>query len=214
MRKVLNSGRVAVLGGGILGLGLLAPPAASAHCDTLDGPVVMEARAALEKGEVAPVFKWIKPEHEGEIRAAFEKTLTVRRQSAEARDLADMYFFETLVRIHRLGEGAPYTGLKPAGTDPGPAVTAGDRALEQGSVDALVKMVTDAVAAGIRERFAVARERRQHAQESAEAGRAYVAAYVEFIHYVERLYTNAGTACGEHAAPPDQAATHDHHQCR
>jgi hypothetical protein len=43
----------------------------------------------------------------------FTKTLAVRKQSKEAKELADMYFFETLVRIHCAGEGAPYTGLKP-----------------------------------------------------------------------------------------------------
>jgi hypothetical protein len=84
-----------------------------AHCDTLDGPVVQTARTALEKGDITPLLKWVRVEDEKEIKDAFEKTLAVRRKGAEAKELADMYFFETLVRIHRAGEGAPYTGLKP-----------------------------------------------------------------------------------------------------
>jgi hypothetical protein len=99
----------------LTGLWLIIPGIASAHCDTLDGPVVMTAKAALEKGDVTPVLKWVRKEDEKEIREQFKKTLTVRAKGPEAKELADMYFFETLVRIHRAGEGAPYTGLKSAG---------------------------------------------------------------------------------------------------
>ena len=87
-----------------------------AHCDTMDGPVIAAARVALEKGDVLPVLKWIRPEDEQEIRAAFSRTISVRAGGPEARALADTWFFETLVRVHRAGEGAPYAGLAPAGT--------------------------------------------------------------------------------------------------
>jgi hypothetical protein len=157
----------------------------------MDGPIVTAAKQALEKGDVTAVLKWVKPESEAEIREAFKKTLAVRAMGTEARELADMYFFETLVRIHRAGEGAPYAGLKPAGTDPGPGVAACDKALESGSVDAVVKLVADAVAAGIRTRFAKASEAGKHANDSVAAGREFVEAYVQFVHYVERLYTDA-----------------------
>ena len=89
-------------------------PRGWAHCDSLDGPVVMDARTALEKGDVTPVLKWVKKEHELEIRNVFEQTMTVRAKGEDAKALADMYFFETIVRIHRAGEGEAYTGLKPA----------------------------------------------------------------------------------------------------
>ena len=104
----------------------------------MDGPVVKTAQAALEKGDVTPVLKWVKPEHEAEIRDAFQKTLAVRGLGKDARDLADKYFFETLVRLHREGEGAPYTGLKPAGAVE-PVMAASDKALEAGSVDELTQ---------------------------------------------------------------------------
>lgn len=173
---------------------LASPPTVSAHCDTLDGPVVAAARQALDKGEVTPVLKWVKPDAEAELKNAFDRTLAVRRLGVQAKDLADMYFFETLVRLHRAGEGAPYTGLKPAGTDLGPAVAGADKALETDSVDAVVRVVTDAVVAGIRERFAEANERQKTQDESVAAGREFVEAYVTFVHYVERLYVDATTA--------------------
>lgn len=164
-------------------------PLVFAHCDTLAGPVVITAQAALEKGDITPVLKWVKKENEKEVREAFAKTLAVRKQGKEAKELADMYFFETLVRIHRAGEGAPYTGLKP-GEAIEPIVMEADKAVESGSPDHLVKLMTDAVSKGIRDKFAHVKETRRHADESVTAGREFVEAYVIFTHYVERLYND------------------------
>lgn len=166
------------------------PAFAGAHCDTLDGPVVVAAKTAMGKEDITPVLKWVKKEDEKEIQRLFNKTLIVRKQGKEAKELADMYFFETLVRIHRAGEGAPYTGLKAAGTVE-PSVAAADKALESGSVDSLVKLVTDAAAKGIRERFAHVVEAKKHADHTVDAGRKFVEAYVEYTHYVERLHMDA-----------------------
>ncbi len=159
------------------------------HCDTIDGPVVKMAQAALQKGDVTPVLRWVKPEHEAEIRDGFKKTLAIRGLSPEARDLADRYFFETLVRLHRAGEGAPYTGLKPAGQVE-PVVAASDKALETGSVEAMTQEIVKLVSDGIRRRFAETMETKRHADENAAAGRRFVSAYVEFVHYVERLHAD------------------------
>lgn len=123
-----------------------------AHCDTLDGPVVIDARAALDKADVAPVLKWVSKNDEPEVRDAFQKALAVRKMGAQAEELADNYFLETLVRVHRSGEGAPYTGLKAAGSVK-PAIAEADKALETGDVERLVKEITGAVAAGIRQRI-------------------------------------------------------------
>ncbi len=190
---------------------VLALSFAWAHCDTLDGPVVKEARAAIEKGDVTPVLKWVKKDDEPEIREAFKKTLAVRSKGPEARDLADMYFFETLVRIHRAGEGAPYTGLKPAGTELGPAVEGADKALETGRVDELARLVANTAVEGIQKRFTSVVEAKKHAGESVEAGRTFVAAYVEFVHYVERLYLDAVGGAEQHErAEPEAATKHEH----
>jgi hypothetical protein len=92
------------------------------------------------------------------------------------------------VRIHRAGEGAPYTGLKPAGTT-APAVAAADKALLAGSVDALSAKIGNAVRDGIRKRFAEVTEKRKHVDDSVEASREYVAAYVEYVHFIEGIHT-------------------------
>lgn len=187
----------------IVGGCFLVPLQAAAHCDTLDGPVVKDAKAALEKGDVTPVLKWVRKSDEGEIRAAFGKTIAVRSKGRQAKELADMYFFETLVRIHRAGEGAPYTGLKPAGTELSPAVVEADKALEKGEAAHLAHLVNDAVSKGMRERFAHAAEARARADETVEAGREFVAAYVDFVHYAERLYEDAVHPVVHHEGAPE-----------
>jgi hypothetical protein len=194
-----------------IGVLWLIPRIVGAHCDTMSGPVVMTAKTALEKGDVTPVLKWVKKENEAEIREAFTKTLNARKMGLDAKEVADMYFFETLVRLHRAGEGAPYTGLKPAGTDLGPTVTGADKALENGSVDDLVKLVTDAVSAGIHERFVHAMEKKKHVDESVETGREYVEAYVTYVHYVERLYNDAKGESTTHGEA-EGTKTEDLHQ--
>ena len=180
----------------VLGAWLFTPNVVWAHCDTLDGPVVVEAKSALEKGDVTPLLKWVTKEYEAEIKAAFKKTLAVRARAPEAKELADMYFFETLVRIHRAGEGAPYTGLKPAGHVE-PPVAAADKAIEVGSVDELAKNIGQAAEKAVKERFERLMDARKHKDESVEAGRKYVDAYVIFVHYVEGLH-NTIQAGGAH----------------
>ena len=186
---------------------IASPSNASAHCYMLNGPVVTAARVALQRADVTPALKWVKETDEREVRDAFQRTMAVRGASAEARDLADRYFFETLVRLHRQGEGEPYTGLKPAGAIE-PAIERADRALETGSVNEVVTAVTERVAAGIRERFAIVQSRRKHADESVTAGREYVTAYVEFIHYVDQLHRDiSGAVEGRTARMPLHAGS-------
>jgi len=112
---------------------LAGPGTALAHCDTLDGPVVAAARKALDTGNVNLVLLWVQKKDETDIRNHFQKTVAVRKAGGQAKELADMYFFETLVRIHRAGEGAGYTGLKPAGKIE-PPIAAADKSLETGKL--------------------------------------------------------------------------------
>jgi len=160
---------------------------ARAQPEALDGPVVGAAREALKTGDVSYALVWVRPEHEQEIRAAFSQTVAVRRLGRDARALADRYFFETLVRVHRTGEGQPYTGLIPAGADPGPAITAAERALETGSPSALVSNLTWHVREGVHRRLEYALALRRHRPGDLERGRAYVAAYVELLRYVDEI---------------------------
>jgi len=176
----------------------LTPYTAQAHCDGLDGPVVKAAQKALTEGGITPVLIWVRKGDEPEIKQAFAKTLAVRKLNAEAKELADLYFFETLVRIHRTGEGAPYTGLKPAGRDLGPAIPAADKALDTRSVEPVKKLLLDIVEHGVQTHFQAALGKKQFAKHDVTTGRAYVQAYVEYIHYVEGLHKAAANTVEGH----------------
>ena len=201
--------KTAVVAAGLSVAALAAPAPAAAHCDSLDGPVVQAARAALEAGEVTPVLMWVRPDDEAEIRRAFERTLAVRSQGGEAQELADLWFFETLVRVHRAGEGAPYTGLKPAGYEPPEGIAAADRAMESGEGDDLVAHVSEAAARALRTRYERVMELRDYDPEDVEAGRRYVHAYVEYIHFVERLHGLLTAEGGSHGSAAGEEGHHD-----
>ena len=190
------------------GLTLIAPTQVQAHCDSLDGPVVKAAQRALDTRNAAFALMWVQATDEAEIRAAFERTLTVRALSPQAKELADRFFFETLVRVHRAGEGAPFTGLKPAGRDLGPAIPAADKAIEQGSVESVAKLLTTTMQERLRKHFNEVVSTRTSQAGDVAAGRAHVKAYVEFIHYVERVY-EAATAVAHGHFDETKPAAHD-----
>jgi hypothetical protein len=179
-----------------------------AHCDTLDGPVVKAAQKALETGNVDLVLIWVQDDDEAAIKEAFTQTLAVRKLSVQAQDLADRYFFETLVRVHRAGEGASYTGLKPAGLDLGPAIPAVDKALETSSLEPLLKLLSDAMQEAVSERFKEVMAKKDYSPDDVQAGREYIKAYVEFLHYIEGIYKAVTKAGHNHSEETEEAASH------
>lgn len=194
-----------------LAAAVLAATPAAAHCDGLDGPVVSSARKALESGDRSLALMWVRPEDEAEVSRAFDEARTVRELGPAARTLADRSFFETLVRVHRAGEGAPFTGLKPAGRDLGPAIPAADAALGSGSVDKLWVLVREDAERGLRDRFRRALEKKRFKPGDAAAGREYVRAYVDFLHYAEGLHrAAAGSVHAEEGGPEGAHDGHGH----
>jgi hypothetical protein len=191
----------------LFAIGLFQTQQAIAHCDGIDGPVVKAAQKALEMGNVNLVLIWVQKTDEDEVKKAFQKTLAVRKLNPQAKELADTYFFETLVRIHRAGEGAPYTGLKPAGRDLGSGIPAADKALENGKIEPLLKLLTDGMKSEVREQFKQVTAKKKFGRDDVSAGQEYVKSYVEFIHYVERIYEAAKNPAEGHYAEP-QTASH------
>lgn len=180
---------------------------ASAHCDTTKGPVVTAAQAALEAGDADLVLHWVRAEDESAVRRVFQHTLEVRALGPAAKELADHYFFETLVRIHRAGEGASYTGL--TDDEPEPIIATTDRALDRGSIVELEGDLVSAVRSGLADRFAASSEAKSFRRGDIAGGRAYVAAYVSLTHWVEGVYT-AAKGVGKHtaAAPAQDEGIH------
>jgi hypothetical protein len=182
----------------VLAGGVFLPDKVFAHCDGMDGPVIKAAQKALETGNVNLVLIWVLKNDEAEIKKAFQKTLAVRKLNPQAKELADMYFFETLVRVHRAGEGEPYTGLKPAGRDLDPAIPAADKAIESGKLEPLLKILTETVQTEVREKFKVVAAKKKFKPDDVDAGREYVEVYVPFVSYVERIYATAKGAAKGH----------------
>lgn len=192
---------------------LILIPASSmfSHCDGLDGPVVQAAQKAIASGDVNLVLIWVQKRDEEQIKNAFKETLAVRKLSPEARELADKHFFETVVRLHRAGEAASFTGLKPAGRDLGPVIPAADKALGDGNVEPLVKLLTTTVQDRVRDHFNEALTKQKFAKDDVDAGRAFVKAYVEYIHCVEALYETATHPTHGHYPEPG-AEPHNAHE--
>lgn len=194
MRKCLA---LAVLGLVVAGASALLIENSFAHCDSTRGPLIPEAKAALEKGDVTPMLKWVGKADEAELRSTFARTVTVRAMGGEARELADRYFLETLVRLHRAGEGAPFTGIRDDAVDP--VVAMADQALLDGSADPMIGKITGHLAESIREKFEQAARARARRNDSVEAGREFVKAYVTYVRYVEGVDA-AIAAAGAHPA--------------
>lgn len=179
---------------GIAALTLLLPLSALGHCDSIDGPVVKAAQNALAARNVNFVLVWIQKENESEINEAFKQTLKVRRLGRDARALADKYFFETVVRLHRAGEGEAYTGLKPAGTNIVPIIRVLDKAIDTGSAAQLLNEIPAPAKADVEEQFKQVIRLKKYNINNVEAGRRYVKSYVTFIHHVEELYEASHTS--------------------
>jgi hypothetical protein len=171
------------------------------HCDSMDGPVVKAARLALETRNVNLVLPYVPKEGEAEVIRAFDRVLPLRADGA--REIADLYFFETVVRIHRAGEGAPYTGLKPAGLSEGPVIPIAERAIEAGSPDELVKALTDIVRTETLKRFRRMNELQKHADDGLVAAREYVEAMLGLQVWSHKLYKCAL------AGPHDEVREHE-----
>ena len=158
------------------------------HCDTMDGPLVTAARRALDAEDVKLILPYVRESGERELKTAFQKALRARKADPAAREVADLFFFETAVRIHRTGEGATYTGLKPAGLDEGPVIPVAEKAIEAGSPEALIKILTDTLRKEVQHRF----EHLQHLKDFAPAdvrrARAYVEAMLGLEVYSHKLY--------------------------
>ena len=169
------------------------------HCDSVDGPVVTAARAALEQGDVQRVLPYVSAEAEPELRRVFDLVSSARRLAPRAGEVADSWFFETAVRLHRAGEGAAFTGLKPAGLDVGPVIPVAESALESGSPDQLVDVLCGIVRDQVERRLAQAMRARGRAGEGVAAAREYVQAALGLQVWAHGLYRQATS--DPHARP-------------
>ena len=169
----------------ILSMLILSTNVTFAHCDTMDGPLIADARKAMGQNNVNYVLKWVSAANESEIRDAFNLVMKVKGLSPEAKELSEKYFFDTLVRIHRAGEGEPFTGVKPAGTPIDDKVLAADKSIEIGNLSPLKNMVSKDILQELTKRFNKVMSLKNFDVNNVAAGREYIEAYVQFFKFAE-----------------------------
>ena len=160
---------------------------ASAHCDSYDGPTIKDAVKALETNNVNLVLKWITPEQEQVIIPLFNKTYSLKTGDKEVYEIVEKHFFETLVRLHRETEGAPFTGLKPAGTTK-KIVQLSDQAFESKNVDDFLVKLNTHIGKVIKEKYEKVVALGKVKNDSPAKGREYVEAYVDYTHTIEAIH--------------------------
>lgn len=158
------------------------------YIDSIDGPVVKAAEKALDMEDVKYVLPYASSEDEREIKDAFERTLMVRELSSEAAELADYWFFETTVRLHRKEEEKTYTGLKSPGTDWGPIIPKIDMAIETENLDELLNYLLNFIREDIISRFDDLLSKKDYDLSDVEDAREYINAREEFIEYTKKFY--------------------------
>ncbi|MFC5235978.1 DUF6448 family protein [Pseudonocardia zijingensis] len=162
------------------------------------------ARQALDQSDVDLVLPYVHADGEQEVQRAFELALEVRNLGPEAREVADRWLFETVVRVHRAGEEAPFTGLKPAGLDVGPVIPAAERALDAGSPEPLGDVLCGIVREQVERRHRHAMERRTHGGDGVPAARAAVEAVLGLEVWAHAVYRQLM------ADPHEPAGAHEH----
>lgn len=168
-----------------------------AHCDSMEGPVIKAAIKSLETGNINYSLIWIPEKDEPELIRLFEKVLKVRKLNDDAKSLADRYFYETIVRIHRMGEGVGYTGIKPEGDKIEQGILDADLALETGSMDIIINNIPKDKTDKISHLFTETSSKKNFDLTDVSAGREYVESYVHFIHAVEEIYASR-KSCDKH----------------
>lgn len=166
---------------------LFSSHTAHAHCDSYDGPVIKDAIKALENNNVDLVLKWITPEQEKQIISLFNKTYALKSHDKEVYEIVEKHFFETLVRLHRETEGAPYTGLKPAGSTK-QIIQMTDNALQEDDIEGFLIKLDNHLNTVVREKYQNVTELHKVKDNSAAQGRAFVKAYVDYTHTIEAIH--------------------------
>ncbi len=180
------------------------------HCDTRDGPVVKAAMKTLETGNLNYVLIWIPKESEQELRKIFEKTLRIRKAGGETKEVADDWFFENAIRLHRAGEGAPYTGMKPAGLSEGPVVPKAEKAIETGDPHETIDFLLATIKADLDHRFHHVMAKKNYDVNDVAAGREFIEAFIGWVVYSHHLYQSVAKA-SEHGSHQKEKAGCGHH---
>lgn len=158
------------------------------HCDSMDGPVVTAAQKALAADDVDLVLPYVPASGEDEVRDAFDRVMPLHAADGPGADVARLWFDETVVRVHRAGEHAPYTGLKPAGLDVGPVIPLAEKAVESGEAGEVFQALAAELHHELTRRLDNVQRLAARKDESVPAARDYVHAMLGFEVYANNVH--------------------------
>lgn len=182
VRKFVLAGILTVM------FSILAAGAAWAHCDAENGPVAEDARKALKTDDFSKVAIWVGEDQNAELKKLFKDALKVYKMGGEAKELAENYFIESSIRLHRAAEGMPYTGVKPAQPLP-EDIKLAEKTLKTGNIKPLVEFLNSEIETESKKWFQKAYDSKEaYKGESVAKGREWVDAYVKYVIYVHNLY--------------------------
>lgn len=81
-----------------------------------------------------------------------------------------------------------------------------DKAIKDGSIEPLQKLLASTAQEGIRKNFEHVVAKRNFSKDDITAGREYVEAYVEFIHFIERIYEASASPAHGHYPVPEEGS--------
>jgi hypothetical protein len=157
------------------------------YYDTMDGPIVTAAELALEMENVNYVLPFVKKEFETELKEAFDNAVIVRELSGEAAEVADQWFFETAVRLHMVGVGKPYTGIKHSGLNREHIILKAYSAIENQDKTALETLLLDSLREAIETRFEVTISKKDYDVNDIDAAREYMNFERDFVEFCNEL---------------------------
>lgn len=158
------------------------------HCNSREGPVAIDVKKALEKGDFQLIARWISAEDEQELKDKFNKCRKIyQEEKGDKQEVAREYLMETTVRLHRAAEGMPFEGLQSVGSFPDD-IEKGEQALEEENIESILNLLIEELQQEAKKWFQEAVEAKQTKNESIPEGRNYTSAYVKYITFVHKIY--------------------------
>ena len=215
MKSIMKKSMLGIVAA--VGIMVMSPLTASAHCDTMEGPTVADGFKAMDTNNINYVLKWVQPKYEKEITEKFNLSMKVKDLSPNAKVLAEQYFFSELVRVHRAGENAPFDGLKPYGTPIDEKVKAADKIIVVGNLSPVEGLLEKEKMPELKERFERVMSLKNFDVNNVEAGREYIEAYVMFFKFAEGEEEHHGAveghgAVASHGAASAHGSMHETHE--
>ncbi len=112
----------------------------------------------------------------------------------DAKEVADDWFFENTIRLHRAEKEHRTPGMKPAGLSEGPVVPRAEKAIETGDPKESIGFILKTVEDDLTHRFHHVMEKKKYDVNDVAAGREFIEAFIGWVVYSHHLYMSVTSA--------------------